>query len=156
MTDIENTELMLDEGIDEDEVLEGADQTEDSADSGTNEEKKDEAQDVTDYAALAVRDLAELAEIFPEVRSKRSITELSNPLRYAALRDLGLTPKEAYLATGGRQRERDNRAHLTVSAPCSATKRNLGIPRSELKIAREIFSDMNEAELQKLYKKVSG
>ena len=110
----------------------------------------------TDYEEILTSDMEELRESFAELGDDFSITDLKNPIRYGALRDMGLTPKEAYLATGGRQRERDNRAHLTVSAPCSATKRNLGIPRSELKIAREIFSDMNEAELQKLYKKVSG
>ena len=153
MTDIENTELMLDEGIDEDEVLEGADPTEDSADSGTNEENTDEAEDVTDYAALAVRDLAELAEIFPEVRSKRSITELSNPLRYAALRDLGLTPKEAYLATEER-RIADNRAHLTSRVPSSA-RAGAALSGRELDMARELFSGLTEREIQRLYKKVN-
>ena len=153
MTDIENTELMLDEGIDEDEVLEGADPREDSADSGTNEENRDEAEDVTDYAALAMRDLAELAEIFPEVRSKRSITELSNPLRYAALRDLGLTPKEAYLATEER-RIADNRAHLTSKVPSSA-RAGAALSGRELDMARELFSSLTEREIQRLYKKVN-
>ena len=153
MTDIENTELMLDEGIDEDEVLEGADQTDDAADSGTNEENRDEAEDVTDYAALAMRDLAELAEIFPEVRSKRSITELSNPLRYAALRDLGLTPKEAYLATEER-RIADNRAHLTSKVPSSA-RAGAALSGRELDMARELFSSLTEREIQRLYKKVN-
>ena len=153
MTDIENTELMLDEGIDEDEVLEGADQTDDAADSGTNEENRDEAEDVTDYAALAMRDLAELAEIFPEVRSKRSITELSNPLRYAALRDLGLTPKEAYLATEER-RIADNRAHLTSRVPSSA-RAGAALSGRELDMARELFSSLTEREIQRLYKKVN-
>ena len=65
-----------------------------------------------DYAALAKEDVKILSEEFSELEGLSDITELENPLRYAALRDLGLTPTEAYLATTRRKRERDNRAHL--------------------------------------------
>ena len=117
-------------------------------------ENEGEAAD-TDYEEILNSDMQQLRESFAELGEDFSVTDLKNPIRYGALRDMGLSPKEAYLATGGRRRAQDNRAHLTVSAPASATKRSLGIPKSELKIAREIFSDMSEAELHRLYKKVS-
>ena len=120
----------------------------------TEPQHENESAD-TDYEEILTSDMEELRESFSELGADFSVTDLKNPIRYGALRDMGLTPREAYLATGGRARTQDNRAHLTVSAPTSLAKRSLGIPRSELKIAREIFSDMSEAELHKLYKKVS-
>ena len=52
----------------------------------------------TDYERLEREDIAELCREFPELKID-SLTELDNPLRYGALRDMGLTPTEAYLAT---------------------------------------------------------
>ncbi len=167
MTDIENTELMLDRteeaggiktanGTEEygaDSAIDASEHVTDAEDEGELLEDEGEEQTVTDYAAIAMRDLAELAEIFPEVRSKRSITELSNPLRYAALRDLGLTPKEAYLATEDR-RIADNRAHLTSRVPSSA-RAGAALSGRELDMARELFSGLSEREIQRLYKKVN-
>ena len=109
-----------------------------------------------DYEELLNSDIEELKNSFAELGAGFSVTDLKNPIRYGALRDMGLSPAEAYLATGGRVRTRDNRAHLTVSVPGTAIKKHLDIPRTELKIAKEIFSDMSEAELHRLYRKVSG
>ena len=58
-------------------------------------------------------DIRTLREGFPELSELESITQLKNPTRYAALRDLGLSAEEAYLATSPRPRQPDNRAHLT-------------------------------------------
>ena len=59
-----------------------------------------------DYAAIAEEDLRILKEEFPELYGASDITELDDPLRYAALRDLGLSPREAYLATAKPKRRR--------------------------------------------------
>ncbi len=106
------------------------------------------------YAELLEEDLAEIKREFPELPENLSITDIKDPLRFGALRDLGLTPTEAYLAVGGRAHVRDNRAHLTATVPRTAQSRTADIPRSELKIARTVFSDMSEAELEKLYRRV--
>jgi hypothetical protein len=164
--DTENTAVIAEDVADNGELIgESADTDTDTpeiaadvtdapeiAADGTDADEAEE-DDTTDYAVLAMRDLAELAEIFPEVRAKRSITELSNPLRYAALRDLGLTPKEAYLATEDR-RVVDNRAHLTSRVPSSA-RAGASLSGRELDMARELFSGLTEREIQRLYKKVN-
>ena len=99
-------------------------------------------------------DLTELRQEFPELSSKGSVTELDNPTRYAALRELGLTPREAYLATAKRSARLDSRAHLSdsfhggVRAPVSS------MSRSELLEARELFSDLDDRQIHELYKKV--
>lgn len=108
-----------------------------------------------DYAKLAEEDMKELISIFPHLREKESIYELENPLRYAALRDLGLSPKEAYLATSEPVSRYDNRSHLKSAVPrgVGATADVLGA--KELEAARELFSGLSDREIQKLYKKVS-
>ena len=109
-----------------------------------------------DYASVIEEDLAALRSEFSELGALESILDLKNPIRYAALRDLGLTPAEAYLATEGRTHRPDNRAHLKSSVPTSAAQSSSDIPRRELEIARELFSDLSDREIRKLYKKVKG
>lgn len=113
-----------------------------------NEEPKD-------YSLVIEEDLRALKRDFPELASITDITELDNPMRYAALRDLGLTAREAYLATSDRRTARDNRAHLSPAAPRRAGVPTGGMTRSELERARELFSGMNDAEIQALYRRVA-
>lgn len=107
-----------------------------------------------DYGEIAASDLLELKRAFPELKDLRDITELSNPMRYAALRDLGLTAEEAYLATSKRGRAYDNRAHLTPSVPGGASL-SREMSRNDYDMAREIFSDLSDSEIRKLYRKVT-
>ena len=114
----------------------------------------DAEPDCVDYAEIARADMEALRLEFPELREKSSITELKNPLRYAALRDLGLTPREAYLATSAPAVRYDNRSHLRSSVPSGARESTDRLGATELEAARELFSGLSDRELQKLYKKV--
>ena len=117
-------------------------------------ETEQSANSEPDYGELLDSDMRELsAEFQPDGKIK--ITDLKNPVRYGALRDLGLTPKEAYLASGGRRERADNRAHLSSSVPRAMTSAFSEIPRSELEAARELFGDMSDSEIRNLYKKVT-
>ena len=155
----ELTELNEDDAVTEDPAA-GTDAPEteqtltegDVRDGGSRDEQADEV----DYGAVIESDLKELRAQFPELRGIADITELSNPLRYAALRDLGLTPREAYLATSDRPRRPDNRAHLSVAVPRGAGEARGGMSREELLRARELFSGMSDTELQSLYRKVNA
>lgn len=102
---------------------------------------------------LLASDLQELRQEFPELNSVKDITELQNPSRYAALRDLGLTPKEAYLATT--PQNRDNRTHLRTSPSSSARPPISSMTGREWQIARSLFENMSDSEIEKLYKKVT-
>ena len=125
-------------------------------DSPLNEEVgEDNEEPLQDYGALAERDLNELKREFPELRSLEHVSGLDNPLRYAALRDLGLTPREAYLATAKRPRP-DSRAHLSAAMPRGAGSPGGGMTSRQLAEARELFSDLGESEIRSLYKKVTG
>ena len=108
-----------------------------------------------DYNEVARRDIEALRSEFPELSELGSITELDNPMRYAALRDMGLEPREAYLATTKRVRKTDTRSHLTAAAPRSAHSPSNSIHGEELNDARALFSDMTDSEIQSLYRKVT-
>lgn len=110
--------------------------------------------DTVDYEAIISAELASLTREFPEMRGITSITELDNPIRYAELRDLGLSPKEAYLATSGNRRRADNRRHLFSAVPAGSGAPNVGMSRAELESARELFPSLGDGELMNLYKKV--
>ena len=110
-----------------------------------------------DYETVARADLDALKAQFPALSALTSLAELPDPARYGELRELGLTPREAYLAIGGApKRKSDNRSHLFSSVPrTSAHGRDL--PTSEqMAEARRLFTDLNDAQIHRLYKKVTG
>ena len=106
------------------------------------------------YEELMESDLSLLRQEFPELMHLESLTDINNPLRYAALRDLGLTPTEAYLAVRGKT-ARDTRSHLTGGIPKPAGAPTGGMSRQELEGARELFSGMSDTEIQKLWRRVT-
>ena len=122
--------------------------------TGISAEERDESASSVDYAAVIKADIEELSAEFSELRELRDITELENPLRYAALRDLGLTAAEAYLATTKNRHKRDNRSHL-FSMPMVSSSPSVSMPDRDLEAAREIFTDISDAQIRKLYKKVT-
>ncbi len=107
-----------------------------------------------DYSEIAAKDLSELKALFPELGEIRDLTEIKNPLRYAALRDLGLSAEEAYLATNAQRRAYDPRAHLTSTVPVGAASA-IEMPRSDYDMARELFGELSDTEIRKLYRKVT-
>ena len=140
VADAESDEAAEEESIEEEEKID-----EPNADSSP--------QDI-DYEALIEEDLKELRATFPELRGLGSITELKKPMRYAALRDLGLSPKEAYLATT-EPHSRDNRSHLDSAVPRAAGGGRSSMTRGELERARDLFPGLKDSELIGLYKKVN-
>lgn len=108
-----------------------------------------------DFEKIAMADLAALKHEFSELSELESIGELENAARYGALRDLGLTPREAYLATAPRQPKTDNRAHLRSAVPIRAGSPDVGITSKELAYARELFSGLSDSEIRSLYKRVT-
>lgn len=130
-----------------------AESIEASTDAPSDTDADDNADGGTDYAALARADAEELRAEFPELSSLSSVTELDDPVRYGALRDLGLTPREAYLATRKR-REVDNRAHLRPARSVARGAAPL-MTEAEMSAARELFSGISDSEIRQLYKRVT-
>lgn len=107
-----------------------------------------------DYAALAARDLGEIKRLAPALAGLSHLAELPNALRYAALRDAGLSVEEAlhaachaYLAP----RAADNRAHLRSAVPIGAAGTPSRMTATEMREARELFGDLTEGEIERLY-----
>ncbi|MBQ8720375.1 MAG: hypothetical protein IJY65_05020 [Clostridia bacterium] len=121
----------------------------------TGEEITNEPASKNDaFAALERADLLELIRDFPELSDKKSLSEIENPARYGVLRELGLSPKEAYLASSFSRRA-DNRAHLHSSVPARAAAPDTTMSAKELEGARELFSGLSDSEIRSLYKRVT-
>lgn len=118
------------------------------------EEPTADISEEVDYEELMREDILTLKSEFSELASINDITELDNPLRYAALRDLGLTPAEAYKATA-RTRRADTRSHLMSARGRSAASPVSMMSQSELAAARDLFPNKSDSELQRLYKRVT-
>ncbi len=96
-------------------------------------------------------DIEELKKQFPELSDTRASEELLGSEKYKRFRSLGLTPTEAYMACGGgRVKER-----LRPSSPLSVKRRDVGISDHQLRMARELFSEMSDTEIQALYRRVT-
>jgi len=124
-----------------------------SPDAPTQAPNHEEYADVN-YEAIIVEDLERLRAEFPELSNIKDISELENPLRFAELRDLGLDATEAYLATTKRRRQ-DTRSHLQSAYGRSAAPPSGMMTQRELSAARELFGNLSDSEIQRLYKKVT-
>lgn len=120
----------------------------------TEEAHETSESDATDYGELLKSDMREISGEFSPGK-ELDVSDLKNPIRYGALRDLGLTPKEAYLASGGKKESIDNRAHLSSSVPKKFSSQFSEMPRGELDAARELFGDLSDTQIRALYKKVT-
>ena len=122
------------------------DAADDSDENGRagDERNADGERDVTE-------EILELKREFPELSAIDSLSDLRYHERYERFRTMGLSPTEAYMATGEyRSRERN-----LPSSPLSVSKRTEGIPDRQLRLAREIFSGLSDVEIQALYKRVT-
>ena len=115
-----------------------------------DEEKPDDDLD-EDGELDFEEDLATLKTEFPEIRGIDSIKRLANPEKYERFRRMGLTPGEAYMASG----EHRSAARAIPASPLSVTRQREGIPDRQLRMAREIFTGLTDVEIQALYKRVT-
>lgn len=99
--------------------------------------------------------VSELAEMLPEL-CEENADELFDTARYSELRELGLTPREAYLATAKAKPVFDSRAHLSSAVPKGAKSPTARMTASELRAARELFSGASDQEIIRLYKRVTN
>ena len=146
--------LSTENGVTEEDAKSDVTESQDNTEPPIPENDGGEQEGEIDYEALIAEDLTALRSEFPELAGIEDITELDNPIRYAALRDMGLTAEEAYLATRKRVK-RDNRSHLTTAYGRSGSAPRGGMSQRELSEARELFSGLSDSEIQRLYRKVT-
>ncbi len=132
----------------------GAEDTGETRDSDAAAEESAADAAPTDYAALAAEDLREIKRMAPSLAGLTHLAELPNALRYAALRDAGLSVEEALYAACHAfvtPRAADNRAHLRSAVPIGAAGTPSRMTAAEMREARELFGDLTEGEIERLY-----
>ena len=90
----------------------------------------------------------------PSLAGLTHLAELPNALRYAALRDAGLSVEEALYAACHAfvtPQAADNRAHLRSAVPIGAAGTPSRMTAAEMREARELFGDLTEGEIERLY-----
>ena len=138
---------------------------EDYSDEGTDgEDHSDEEIESEDYEARAAADTEALNLLFPSL-ALTSLGELDAPVRFAELRELGLSVEEAFYASNHRMlagtvalptpdERRAGKAHMTTARP-SASGKGVEVPPSVLHQAHRIFEGMSDREIASLYKRTA-
>ena len=162
----EYTEDELAEEIDEGDSYRGMEviYSEDTSDEVTYSEDTDACEDASNEATCdapqadegkdefdPMAELTALKKGFPELSGIDSLSALKDPEKYERFRRMGLTPSEAYMASG----EHRLATRGIPSSPISVTRRAEGIPDRQLRMAREIFTGLTDVEIQALYKRVT-
>ena len=106
------------------------------------------------YRLRAEEDLLILQREFPEMRG-RSLADLPSPRRFGELRELGLSPREAYLATADRVSV-GGKSHLRASRPTHSVSRAGTMTAAELRAASNLFPKLSGSEIVALYKRVNS
>ena len=116
------------------------------------------------FAAKMASDLAAVKAAYPEARKYSSVEQFPNFARFGQLRDKGLTPEEAYIASHGqavkesvaasaRQKAlNDEKSHLRSNVPVKSSDDGIVMTKGELAQWREMFPDKSDKEIKKLYK----
>ena len=85
---------------------------------------------------------------------------MKNPERYGELREVGLSPVEAFCASHPEilldtVKRRNNRAHLGTCVPRGASPAAGQLSARELEEARELFPSITDGEIEALYRRVA-
>lgn len=163
-------------GVQADDVLDGlekiAAESEDitleeyrkkKAESQSNDEARKILQQL-EFEKKMKADFAELQREYPQTKNLKSITEIENFAKFGKLRDLGLSPKEAYAAANAdsirnsvakaakQQSLNETKAHLKSAVPKGSKDESIVMPKKELVAWRDLFPNMSDKEITKLYK----
>ena len=122
-------------------------------------QEADPAQDES-FRRQAEEDLARLRLLDPETAAYRHLGEMPGAIRFAELRELGLSVEEAYYAVRGANPEkpspdRGGRAHLHASVPGRAASGGAGMTVGEIEAARRLFPGLPDREIASLYRRVN-
>ena len=163
-------------GVKSDSVLEGLEKVAAESDDMSLDEyrkKKAESQrndaarkllQQTEFENKMLSDFAEIQREFPETRGLKSLREIENLAKFGRFRDLGLSPKEAYAAANPdsvrksvaaatkQQALNETKAHLKSAVPAGSKDDGISISKKELKEWRDLFPNLSDKEISKLYK----
>ncbi len=114
---------------------------------------------------MVAKDMSELHSAFPETKDILKFEDIPNARRYAELRDLGLSVREAYNAANPEARRtaitnsvkqqaiNASKSHLKSNVPIASKDTSVKISRAEMETMRDLFPDKSDKEIIALYKK---
>ncbi len=118
------------------------------------------------FAQLKAADLSELKKAFPHLADVTDLETISNFRDFAAFRDKGLTPKQAYVAANPDEAatraesynkakaRNDSKAHLRSAVPVAAKDNSIRMSKQELEFWRDLFNGTKtDKEIAVLYAK---
>lgn len=108
-----------------------------------------------DYAQLAAEDLAEIKRLDPSYAPAAHLGDLPFARRFAELRDLGLSVKEALAAAAPRFERADTKGHLRAVAPRGARAPEGMLDRDGMREAKLLFGNLSDTEINALYRRVT-
>lgn len=121
----------------------------------------------TRYEELKKADLAAIQAVYPEAKQYDDVERFPNFKRFGELRDKGLTPIEAYVAThpekvgesaaaAAKQRSLNGtKQHLRSAVPRRSSDNSIKMSRSTLEYWRGIFPEKSDKEIAALYKQTA-
>lgn len=136
----------------------------------TEQESAEEAQRfmrAAKFEAKMAADLAEVHAAYPSTRGYTSVKQLPNFSEFARLRDLGVSPKQAYIAANpdtvtaaaaesARQRSmNDGKGHLKPAVRKSSKDTSLVISKKDMAMYRDTFPELSDREIMALYKQAN-
>lgn len=131
-----------------------------AGDDETAENTTAEEATEADYGVLMNEDYREICAAHPEAMAFGSLKEMPNLHRYGELRELGLTPSEAYLAAvfplssatlSPDSAERQKAQPILLRRAACGTA---GMSYGEMAEAKALFADLSPRELLSLYRRV--
>ena len=118
----------------------------------------------TKFNAKISADLAEVQAAYPDTKAYKSVKDFPNFKEFGRLRDLGLSPKQAYIAShpdavrqnvaaATRQQSlNDTKKHLKPAVSKASRDNTITMTKKELAECRDLFPGMSDREIMKLYR----
>lgn len=118
----------------------------------------------TKFNAKIAADLAEVQAAYPDAKAYASVNDFPNFKEFGRLRDLGLSPKQAYIAShpdavrqnvaaATRQQSlNDTKKHLKPAVSKASRDNTITMTKKELAECRDLFPGMSDKEIMKLYR----
>ena len=168
-------------GVDENEGMAGLEKLAAEAEDKTVEEyrkQRDERLQQEEAVKLVKKqkfeekiraDLAAVNQAYPDTKKYKSVYEFPNFDRFGKLRDLGLSPEEAYVAShsqgvianavGSAQQHIRNlsntKSHLRSNVPVGSKDHSITITKREMSEYKEMFPDLSDKEIVALFKQTN-
>ncbi len=145
-------EILLSEEAVESEVGEAL-----SAPAESTETTEEIPSPPVDYEAMAKEDLSAIKMLSPEFSGVNHLSELPFAHRFAELRELGLSVKEALFATlPSLPTPSSGKEHLRSSVPRAKGAYEGCLSPEEMRAAKDLFYGLSEKEIHSLYARVSA